>query len=289
MAPPKKRPQQKGKSGHRPANKPPQARKSGGSQSAPGRKPAAGDAAPNDAADKSTTEEARETTGSASVQNPDPSSDEKLSKSAEERKAKREAARRERIAAARKRQRAKRRKQSAIAIVVLVALVGGIWFSVQQSRSQREAYAIAAAEAGCGPIESFPDEGRDHLPPGESYDDYQTNPPTSGPHRIQPAPWGSYQDAPEQEALVHNLEHGGIVVHYKDLSDEEIDALDRFVDSHVNGVISAPNPDIESPIALAAWNHIQECERMNTVAIEGFIQDRCNQGPERVGLTCVRD
>ena len=46
---------------------------------------------------------------------------------------------------------------------------------------------------------------------------------------------------------------------------------------------------IEEPIALAAWRHMQECEELNTKAIEGFIAERCNKGPEKLGITCNKE
>lgn len=283
MAPPKKRPSQ-GKPGQK---RPPQGRKP---QQA--RKPA-GDGAPEQ---EPVTEEAAgtgaEEAAAAEAATPDEAKEAAaapLSKSAEERKAKREAARQERIALARKRQQAKRRKQVLIAIVLLIALGGATWFGIQRSRGERAAFAAAAEAAGCGPIESHEDEGQQHLAPNEQYDDYETNPPTSGPHRLQPAPWGSYREAPERETLVHNMEHGGIVIFYKDLADEQIDELDEFADSHVDGVISVPDDQIDKPVAMASWRHSQQCDELNTKAIEGFIRERCNKGPEKVGTTCARD
>ena len=282
MAPPKKRPSQ-GKPGQkRPpqSRKPQQARKPAGTD-APAGKPAADETASEPAANAADAAEGgKEEAAEAAAP---------LSKSAEERKAKREAARQERIAAARKRQQAKRRKQILIAIVLLIAIGGGVWFAVQRSQGERAAFAAAAEAAGCGPIESHEDEGQQHLAPNEQYSDYETNPPTSGPHRLQPAPWGSYREAPERETLVHNMEHGGVVIFYKDLTDAEIDELDEFADSHVDGVISVPDSEIEKPVAIASWRHSQQCEELNTTAIEGFIRERCNKGPEKVGTTCVRD
>jgi len=290
MAPPKKRPSQ-GKSGQK---RPPQSRKPQQARKPAGNNGSAKGAAPNDADKVAAAEDAssdvtagEETAAVASTEAAEDSAP--LSKSAEERKMKREAARQERIAVARKRQQAKRRKQILIAIVLLIAIGGGTWFAIQRAQGERAAFAAAAEQAGCGPIESHEDEGQRHIDPNEQYTDYKTNPPTSGPHRPQPAPWGSYREAPEQEALVHNLEHGGIVIHYKDLTDDEVDEVDEFADSHVDGVIAVPNPDIEKPIALAAWRHSQQCESLNTKAIEGFIRARCNKGPEKVGVTCVRD
>lgn len=276
MAPPKKRPPQGRPGQKRPqqGNKPPQARKPAGAD-----KSAQGDSqveeGRTDAADMAAAENAS-------------ASSEPLSKAAEERKAKREAARQERIEIARKRQQAKRRKQIMISIVLLVALAAATVYGVNRARGQSAALAAAIDEAGCSDIRSFDSEGEEHLAPNESYSDYQTNPPTSGPHRAQPAPWGSYRDAPEQETLVHNLEHGGIVIHYKDLNDADIDRIDAFADSYGDGVISAPNPDIETPVAFAAWRHHQTCEQLNFTVIEGFIADRCNKGPEKVGVTCTR-
>lgn len=284
MAPPKKRPPQ-GKSGQkRPSQgrRPPQSRKPAGS-GAPKSQPAAAGAG----ADSAGEAPAESTAADAAAEDAAAAGGPPLSKSAEERKAKREAARQERIAAARKRQQAKRRKQIAIGLVLLIVLVGGTMFSISKTRGNKAAIAAAVKDAGCGDIESFEDEGQRHLTQNENFEEYKTNPPTSGPHRLQPSPWGSYRQAPEPETLVHNLEHGGIVIHYNDMSDEQVDEIDEFADSFVDGVIAAPNPDITKPIALAAWRHSQECETFNPKALEGFINDRCNKGPEKVGTTCA--
>lgn len=209
----------------------------------------------------------------------------KTSKSAEERKAKREAARQERLEAARKRKQAKRRKQILIAgglVLVLIALIA----FVQQRNADSEAEFLAAASAAdCTDVVEHENEGRDHLGRGETFDDYQTNPPTSGTHNPQPAPWGSYRETVDKQTLVHNLEHGGVVVHYKDLSDSEIDALDSLVDSYRDGVISNPNDEIDAPVAIASWTRSMECQKFSTEVIEQYVKIYCNKGPEKLS-TC---
>lgn len=285
MAPPKKRPPQ-GKSGQkRPpqGRKPQQAPKPAGNAAAgrPGAAGADAKAASPEAGDTVST--AAGTTAAAAEQ----PSDATLGKAAEERKAKREAARQERLAAARKRQQAKRRKQIAISVVVLVALAAGAWYGIQRSQGRQAAFAAAAEAAGCTEIESFEDEGQRHLASNEQFDDYQTNPPTSGPHRGQPAPWGSYREAPERATLLHNMEHGGIIVYYKDLPDDQLDELDQFVDDHLDGVISVPDAEIEKPVVMTSWRNMQQCDELNITAIQGFIADRCNKAPEKVGTTCA--
>lgn len=209
------------------------------------------------------------------------------SKSAEERKAKREAARQERLEAARKKQKAKQRKRMLIAGGLAIVLIAVISFVVKSNADDRAALLAAAEEADCTDIMEHENEGRDHLGPGETYNDYQTNPPTSGPHHQQPAPWGTYGETVEPESLVHSLEHGGIVVHYKDLGDSEADALEDLVESYRNGVISNPNESIDAPIALASWTRSMECQQYSSEVIHAYIAEHCGQAPEKLA-TCER-
>ena len=56
-----------------------------------------------------------------------------------------------------------------------------------------------------------------HLQSPDAKVKYNSFPPSSGPHYQQPAPWGIYTDPVKQTILVHNLEHGGIVIQYGDV------------------------------------------------------------------------
>jgi hypothetical protein len=124
--------------------------------------------------------------------------------------------------------------------------------------------------------------------------EYETNPPSSGDHRGNTAPWGPFPDRVDDEILVHNLEHGGVVIHYRpeDLSEGDISALEELVENYPDpgsgsGVISNLNPDIPKPIAMASWAHTQTCERFNAVVIKAFIEERCGKGPEKFPLGCA--
>ena len=57
---------------------------------------------------------------------------------------------------------------------------------------------------------------------------YNSFPPSSGPHYQQPAPWGIYEDPIKQTILVHNLEHGGIVIQYGDVGEETVKDIQSF-------------------------------------------------------------
>ncbi|MCI0832910.1 MAG: DUF3105 domain-containing protein, partial [Chloroflexi bacterium] len=59
-------------------------------------------------------------------------------------------------------------------------------------------------------IETIDD--RDHFPTGQTYDDYNSDPPTSGPHADTVVPAGVPDLAVAREVAVHNMEHAGVVV-----------------------------------------------------------------------------
>jgi hypothetical protein len=281
MAPPSKRPPQ----GRKPAQgkRPPQSKKSSQARKPPGASKAAGDSKPAPAA---AAEPNGRASGAVNAATTKASSAAETSRIAEERKAKREAARQERIAIARQKQAAKRRKQMMIAGLIVVALLGAIVYGVQRSRNQRAIARAAAEEAGCGPVQEIDNQGRNHIPINETFDDYNSNPPTSGPHYAERlANWGTYNEEVPKTTLVHNLEHGGVIIHYKDQTDAQIDRIDSFVEGYADGVISNPNPSIEKPIVLASWTRMQQCDTFNAEAVNGYIREHCNKGPEKL-TTC---
>lgn len=202
-------------------------------------------------------------------------------------KAERRAAAREaRLQAQRQRQKARRRRQ-----IVTWGVIGVVVFSIAGFVVVRQFRGDAAVEdaaraAGCTAVKKFEEQAREHIEPGAVHDPYNSTPPTSGPHLGNTAEWGTYSDRVEDELLVHNLEHGGVIVHYKDLSDNEIEDLEDLVESHSEGVILNPNPDIEKPIALASWQRLRTCDRPSEVVVEGFVDEFCGKGPEKVPLGC---
>ena len=88
--------------------------------------------------------------------------------------------------------------------------------------------------APTGPGERFPDQGRDHVRSGGGSTAYNSVPATSGwhyGHPFAPADWGVDEEVLADEVLVHNLEHGGIGVHYNcpDGCDELVTRLREMV------------------------------------------------------------
>lgn len=204
----------------------------------------------------------------------------------ETKKEKREAARQARLEAQRAREKARKRKKvmtTSLIIVVAAAIVGFVVYRAAQTKTGVSKIADAA---GCEAKEYPEMTASPHLQEGAPTPKYNSNPPSSGLHLGRTAPWGTSAERIDDTILVHNLEHGGVIVHYKDLTDTEVDALEEMVDSYPDGVIGNPNPDIPAKIATAAWGDVQTCTKYSTAVIKAFIKEHCNKGPEKLGLGC---
>ena len=76
---------------------------------------------------------------------------------------------------------------------------------------------LGGGSAPDGPGERFSEVNRDHIGAGASHGSYNSVPATSGWHYAQPlAPvrWGVHEEFLADEIRLHNLEHGGVAVHY---------------------------------------------------------------------------
>ena len=123
---------------------------------------------------------------------------------------------------------------------------------------------------------------------------WNTNPPTSGPHYEIPAVWGAYTEPVNLAQLVHNLEHGGVYILYGPrVPDSTVAELRSFYDDHVRGTILAPLPSLGDQIALGAWTtpsptqptdgtaHLAKCTSFDEDAFEAFFDEFQFKGPER--------
>jgi len=203
-------------------------------------------------------------------------------------KAKREAARKARLEAELARKKAQQRKRIAlIAGGLVIALIVAYVLS-KQSESSSKNIAALSTKAECGKAQTFKELPRNpHLTPGDPEPKYNSNPPTSGRHLPSPGPWGSQDKAVDKKILVHNLEHGGVIIHYNKISDKEIDQLNSLADdTYVDGVIVQPNPAITASIAMTSWRTLETCKKVSVPVIKAFIKAHCNKGPEKLSLSC---
>jgi hypothetical protein len=119
---------------------------------------------------------------------------------------------------------------------------------------------------------------------------YNSNPPTSGWHYGGgTGPWGvSTQPIPD-ELTVHNLEHGGVVIHYRQGLDQatvdQLTTLTRQLQQQSPCIVLVPRPSdkLDTPIAVTAWTWLMKLNSFDAAAIGAFFRKHVDQGPEHVG------
>ncbi|MCH7998301.1 MAG: DUF3105 domain-containing protein [Chloroflexi bacterium] len=133
-------------------------------------------------------------------------------------------------------------------------------------------------------VQTFEDLGRDHLAPGQTYDFYNSDPPTTGPHAPLPAEWGVHDLPVAKEVLPHNMEHGGVVVQYDcsageapldDAGCQELrDQLAAITESNRSDgklVLMVPYAGMEHTIALTAWRTLDTLDEFDEQRVQAFI------------------
>jgi len=158
-----------------------------------------------------------------------------------------------------------------------MALIGyAVWSSTQR-----------AALAGQAHWQDFPNQGQEHIEVGVSHPAYNSDPPTSGPHYKQPAKAGFYDEAVEDEYLVHSMEHGYVIIWYncEKLSDADCAGLKAQIrqvmqDEGTAKLIAAPRTGMASLIALTAWTRLDRLDLFDDKRIKAFVEAFRGQGPE---------
>lgn len=161
-----------------------------------------------------------------------------------------------------------------IGIVVVVAGFGGylFWQDLKSGALEDPGNLVAVGQ-------EFPSEGSTHVPVGTKVE-YKTNPPTSGNHYPEPANWGVYQQTLQDEQVVHNLEHGGIWISYKDIDDDTKAKLEDIARKNSGSVLLEPRPANDAKIAIASWTRSITMDTFDRAKIEEFITHNKNKSPE---------
>ena len=160
--------------------------------------------------------------------------------------------------------------------VLGLLLYGGYTLLTAQKESLGEDFSIAV------PIM----DSRGHVNPGSPRPNYNSNPPTSGPHGST-INKGVHDEEFPDESLVHNLEHGVVWVSYQpDIPEEVVNELEDITKSHGKVVLTIRSAN-EKDIALSAWGRLDTFDvnpdgTIDKARIEDFIKRYRNKAPERV-------
>ncbi|CAN5230958.1 hypothetical protein BH23CHL9_BH23CHL9_05810 [soil metagenome] len=163
---------------------------------------------------------------------------------------------------------------------------------------------------GSGPSETAgtqqANDGSEHVPPGTTCrsaaapcgpDPYSSTPGTSGPHWDPSAlaNWGAYTTPQNESQVIHNLEHGGIVIWYdpERVDTDGVSELTSYVNRQVSAGISgrfkfilspwAGEDELPAPIAVTAWRQLLELDEVDTGALDTFSREHYGLAPEPNG------
>jgi hypothetical protein len=125
--------------------------------------------------------------------------------------------------------------------------------------------------------EEFEDLGNQHI--NAEPDDYiwNTRPPTSGPHAPNITNWGVHTESVPEWLQVHNLEDGGIIIHYNCPEScpevaSELEEIARDVDEEMDRIVLHPYEDMDTTIAVTAWTRMITMDEVNSDQITEFIE-----------------
>ncbi len=168
------------------------------------------------------------------------------------------------------------------AVGIVGAIVALVLFTGARGRHARQELTTLAVAAGCGAVQTPPDQGQTHLTQGQTFK-YNSDPPTSGSHDPSPAPTGIHTDPIPDVNQVHNLEHGHIGIQYSGDRNALIDKLEQIVRSNPSRIFVAPRPTMKARVALTAWGHLMACENPTDDVIKvarDWVKVYAGKGPE---------
>lgn len=180
-------------------------------------------------------------------------------------------------------------------LVLLAVVLGAIFLS--GGGDDGEDVATTMKAAGCR-LQAVPAQRGEHSAEQSAKDDpnWNTDPPTSGPHYGEPAIYGEYDTPLPIAQVVHNLEHGAMFVLYGDeVPAATVAQLREFYAEDRLGMLLAPYPSLGDRIALGAWTvpddfgegevqgtaYLATCPSFDEGAFSLFRDEMRFRGPER--------
>ena len=101
---------------------------------------------------------------------------------------------------------------------------------------------------------------------------------------MPPSVYGAGEAAPE--LLVHNLEHGNVVIYFNPsvLGKNEVDELTEISKKYIgqwDGVVLVAREDKPNPLILTAWRSMLRLKQYNKEKVVEFLDAFRGRGPEK--------
>lgn len=188
-----------------------------------------------------------------------------------------------------------------VVVVLVIVLAGG------SSGASEKAVAADMTAAGCTfkTVKAYVPAGQStHVTSLTKKLPWNTSPPSNGQHYPLWAVWGFYTQAVNPRMVVHNEEHGGVVLWWgPQVPASTVSALQAFYNEQPEGVFGTPYPSLGSKVAITAWTgdptryqrngyygngHIGICPRYDAATKKAFTSFRKafrGHGPEGISLS----
>lgn len=191
------------------------------------------------------------------------------------------------------------------AVVILLVAIGVFAFGAGGGTSdQQVAKLMSAANCNFRTVKAY-------VPPGQGVHvnsltkklPWNTDPPSNGQHYPLWAVWGFYTQPINPRRVVHNEEHGGVVLWWgTKVPASSVEQLHTYYDEQPDGTFGTPYPKLGSKVAITAWTgdpakygrnnyfgqgHIAICPRLDAAtltAFESFRKLYRGHGPEGIPL-----
>jgi len=128
---------------------------------------------------------------------------------------------------------------------------------------------------------------------GAAHAAYSSNPPTSGPRYEEGVEWGVYAESQADEAVVRNLEQGGVVVNHNLTNQVDIDDLRSYLQSqpgYPGCFVMQPYESVAAEsVTLTSWGWSESYTGVDRLSMEAFVEDHRNDGPLFLSNTCGAD
>ncbi len=189
-----------------------------------------------------------------------------------------------------------------IAVVVAVAAFGGGGKGVSE---KQVAALMTTARCSFRTVTAYVPPGQGtHVDSLKAKLPWNTNPPSNGQHYPLWAVWGFYTQPVNPRMVVHNEEHGGVVVWWgSKVAPGTVAKLRSWYNEQPDGSFGTPYPSLGSKVAITAWTgdpshyqingyygqgHIAVCPRYTPAtkkAFEAFRKLYRGHGPEGIPLS----
>jgi hypothetical protein len=188
-----------------------------------------------------------------------------------------------------------------VAVVLFIALSGG---SGASADVKRVATLMTAANCSFRTVTASVPGGQTHVNSLTAKLPWNTSPPSNGQHYPEWAVWGFYTSAVNPRRVVHNEEHGGVILWWgSQVKPATVQKLHALYDASSDGMFGTPYPALGSKVAITAWTgnprtyqingdfgkgHIAVCPRYDAATRKAFVAFRDayrGHGPEGIPLS----